>query len=658
MKNSNVLCSTLSIFCLLASLESFAIEWSIGIYEGASPLHLQPTSCTTNPVLTSQDVLGITADFVADPFLLHEGGSWYLFFELFNSATIQGDIGYAISNNGLDWTYQGVVLDEPFHLSYPYIFQSEGEYYLVPETYQTNSIRLYRAVNYPTEWEFVTTLVSGRPYVDPSPFYYNGGWWMYASDPGNETLYLFFADDLAGPWFEHPDSPVVAGDANIARPGGRVLQFDNRLLRITQDDTPSYGNQVRAFEVTLLSRNNYAEFEVPESPLLSASGYGWNEYGMHHLDPLLLASGTWFAVADGFGDPQLTQSIAKDNWALLYVDSEELIGEDGAAINTFDGDTSSFWHTEWLNANPPHPHEIQLSLGGTYDINGFGHVPRQDGGVNGRIADYEFFVSNDGVNWGIPVATGTFANDDSVKEVQFAPVTGGFVRLRALSEVNGNPWTSSAELNVFAMLHDTSPLADAGVDRAVGETDTVILDASASSDAEGPLSYVWTQIAGPQVTLSGSDTVTASFSAPQVTGDTLLSFSLTVTDTACEPATAADSIEVTVRIVDTDSDGLSDLWEQSHFGTTSVLATGDADGDGLSNLEEFLQQVNPLDGDINSDTVLSVADILLLLRHVLGESLLPPAQELEADLAPSGNPDGQLNAGDLVVLQRRVMAAD
>ena len=311
-----------------------------------------------------------------------------------------------------------------------------------------------------------------------------------------------------------------------------------------------------------------------------------------------------------------------------------------------------------MNANPPHPHEIQLSLGGTYDLNGFGYVPRQDGGVNGRIADYEFFVSNDGVNWGIPVATGTFANDDSVKEVQFAPVTGGFVRLRALSEVNGNPWTSSAELNVFAMLHDTSPLADAGVDRAVGETDTVILDASASSDAEGPLSYAWTQTAGPQVTLSGSDTVTASFSAPQVTGDTLLSFSLTVTDTACEPATAADSIEVTVRIVDTDSDGLSDLWEQSHFGTTSVLATGDADGDGLSNLEEFLQQVNPLDGDINSDTVLSVADILLLLRHLLGESLLPPAQELEADLAPSGNPDGQLNAGDLVVLQRRVMAAD
>ena len=57
-------------------------------------------------------------------------------------------------------------------------------------------------------------------------------------------------------------------------------------------------------------------------------------------------------------------------------------------------------------------------------------------------------MSVDGVNWGNPVATGSFANDATEKQVSFAPTTGRFIHLRALTEVNGNPWTSMAEINV------------------------------------------------------------------------------------------------------------------------------------------------------------------------------------------------------------------
>jgi lysophospholipase L1-like esterase len=70
--------------------------------------------------------------------------------------------------------------------------------------------------------------------------------------------------------------------------------------------------------------------------------------------------------------------------------------------------------------------------------------------VNGRIAQYEFYISTDGSNWGAPIVTGTFANDAIEKEVTVSPVTGQFIRLRSLSEVNGNPWTSMAELNLLA----------------------------------------------------------------------------------------------------------------------------------------------------------------------------------------------------------------
>ena len=74
-----------------------------------------------------------------------------------------------------------------------------------------------------------------------------------ANPEGNDLLRLYYANDLMGPWIEHPKSPIVAGDANIARPGGRVVVFDGRIVRYTQDDDPTYGNQVRAFEITELT---------------------------------------------------------------------------------------------------------------------------------------------------------------------------------------------------------------------------------------------------------------------------------------------------------------------------------------------------------------------------------------------------------------------
>jgi hypothetical protein len=140
--------------------------------------------------------------------------------------------------------------------------------------------------------------------------------------------------------------------------------------------------------------------------------------------------------------------IPHTGWSLVYADSQETAGEDGRAVNAFDGNIGTIWHTQWLGANPPPPHEIQINLGQSYAIDGLRYLPRQDGSVNGTIAQYEFYVSTDGVNWGTPVATGTFAHNLLEKFVSFAPKTGRYIRLRAISEYNGNPWTSVAEINV------------------------------------------------------------------------------------------------------------------------------------------------------------------------------------------------------------------
>ncbi len=229
--------------------------WSIGIYIGESPF----TFCSgsiSNPVLTADDVTDISARFVADPFMVRENHTWYMFFEVMNAHTNQGDIGLATSDDGLNWTYRQIVLDQPFHLSYPYVFKWENEYYMIPESHQIYSIRLYKAIDFPTQWSFIGTLLYGRSYKDSSIFRYDRRWWILTTDR-NDFLRLYYADNLMGPWVEHPESPIIRGDANIARPGGRVVVFDGRILRYAQDDDPTYGNQIRAFEITELTTISY-----------------------------------------------------------------------------------------------------------------------------------------------------------------------------------------------------------------------------------------------------------------------------------------------------------------------------------------------------------------------------------------------------------------
>jgi len=141
--------------------------------------------------------------------------------------------------------------------------------------------------------------------------------------------------------------------------------------------------------------------------------------------------------------------IPQSEFTVVFVDSEETTGEDGRVENAIDGRPDTFWHTQWSRADPVHPHEMVIDLGNTYIVAGFQYLPRQDEGINGTVADYSLYVSEDGHAWGEAVATGTFANDTTEKEVMFAPKPARYVRFVALSEVNGRPWTSAAEINIM-----------------------------------------------------------------------------------------------------------------------------------------------------------------------------------------------------------------
>ena len=277
-------------------------ESSIGIYIGEWPCCIVPSERISNPVLRRRHVSDVPAAYVADPFMVRSNNLWHMFFEVLYRKTEKGEIGLAISENGIEWTYQRIVLAEPFHLSYPYVFEWHNEYYMIPESWKGGGVRLYKATEFPEHWLCVGHLLEGGRFVDSSIFRYQGRWWLFtaagaASSP--PTLRLYSAKELMGTWLEHPDSPIVESNPHIARPSGRVLVVGETPIRYAQDIFPVYGSQVRAFEILELSPTTYKERQVGAEPILTTGGATWNSGGMHHIDAHLLENGTWLACVDG-----------------------------------------------------------------------------------------------------------------------------------------------------------------------------------------------------------------------------------------------------------------------------------------------------------------------------------------------------------------------
>ncbi len=133
---------------------------------------------------------------------------------------------------------------------------------------------------------------------------------------------------------------------------------------------------------------------------------------------------------------------------VIGASSEEPNG--GAAAHFVDGDPNTLWHSIYSITLAKYPHFVDFDASETKTMRGFCYQPRVGGG-NGNIKDYEVYVSQDGQNWGEPVAKGSFANDDSVKKVMFShAVKARYIRFKALSEQNGQEFASGAEFSLIA----------------------------------------------------------------------------------------------------------------------------------------------------------------------------------------------------------------
>ena len=201
--------------------------------------------------------------FYADPFPVTWGGRTFLFFE-----ELEHRIGKGVIS-ALEFGSHGPVgrpvrvLEEPWHLSYPFIMDHKGSLYMVPEASSSGAVRLYRCVAFPHRWEPVATLLEGVEASDCTIFRHEGRFWMMSVTRDglggySDTLAIHHADDLFGPWVEHARSPALL-DVGGARPGGRVVARDGRLWRPVQDCSAGYGRMLALAEIQRLDTEDFVQ---------------------------------------------------------------------------------------------------------------------------------------------------------------------------------------------------------------------------------------------------------------------------------------------------------------------------------------------------------------------------------------------------------------
>ncbi len=223
--------------------------------------------------------------FWADPFVVEHAGGQYVFFEEMFYARGIGHLACIRLNADGSHSEPVKILEKSYHLSYPFVFEYQGQHYLIPETAGNNTLELYRCAEFPHRWVFEKNLMENVEAYDATLQEHQGRWWMFvsmrnhASCSPSEALYLFHADNpLSTNWQPHPQNPVVAR-ASHARPAGRIFEVEGRLYRPSQNCAGAYGRGLNINLIQQLDERFYREETV--SRCLPDGGNDMN--GVHTL---------------------------------------------------------------------------------------------------------------------------------------------------------------------------------------------------------------------------------------------------------------------------------------------------------------------------------------------------------------------------------------
>jgi hypothetical protein len=203
--------------------------------------------------------------FLADPFVVSRNGNDFCFVEDYDYRRGKASISVC-KLDGDSGSLLGEALLEPFHLSFPYIFEFAGNLYMCPESAEDRSIRVYKCIEFPLKWN-LEKIIMNVVAVDSMLFESGGKWWLLtntdsASSGDFYELSAFWADSpLSSDWRAHPQNPIYV-DARCARNGG-LLRDGGRVFRVCQSQGYNlYGKAARIREIVELTEAAYREREV------------------------------------------------------------------------------------------------------------------------------------------------------------------------------------------------------------------------------------------------------------------------------------------------------------------------------------------------------------------------------------------------------------
>lgn len=203
----------------------------------------------------------------ADPQIIHRDGTYYIFIEEYVYREKKGHI--SLLGMDADGNIKNPVklIEKKYHLSYPFVFEWKGIYYMVPETAENKTIELYECVEFPYKWKFKMNLMTHVEAYDTTLLYYGNKWWLFTCIIENQgakfdELFLFFSDELfTESWKPHPLNPIVS-DVKNARPAGRIFERGGKLYRPAQNCSKVYGFGFNINEVSVLNEVDYRESTV------------------------------------------------------------------------------------------------------------------------------------------------------------------------------------------------------------------------------------------------------------------------------------------------------------------------------------------------------------------------------------------------------------
>jgi hypothetical protein len=221
----------------------------------------------------------------ADPFVVEKSGRYYIFFEELPYAAGKAHIAMLELDRAGRVSAPQRVLEADYHLSYPFVFEHDGQLWMLPESARNRRVELYRCVDFPLQWKRERVLLDDVRLVDATLYRTADRWWMFANSAAagsrmfDDELHVFHAERLTGEWRPHPKNPVKS-DARSARPAGALFSRNGVLYRPAQVCVPRYGAGLAIHRILKLTPEDYAERLVERMLPPPESGL----FGLHTMN--------------------------------------------------------------------------------------------------------------------------------------------------------------------------------------------------------------------------------------------------------------------------------------------------------------------------------------------------------------------------------------